>query len=67
MALLEEAGWVDSDGDGVREKDGVLAEFTISYSPLINYFETTALVAQDQLSQIGFVVNVEESGMGRPT
>ncbi|MCY4105259.1 MAG: ABC transporter substrate-binding protein [Chloroflexi bacterium] len=59
MALLEEAGWVDEDGDGVREKDGVRASFTISYSPLINYFETTALVAQDQLSQIGFEVSVE--------
>ena len=59
MALLEEAGWVDEDGDGVREKDGVRAEFTISYGPLINYFETTALVAQDHLSQIGFEVHVE--------
>lgn len=58
-ALLEEAGWVDSNGDGVREKDGVELAFTIKYSNILKHFETTALVAQDQLSQIGFRVDLE--------
>ncbi|MCY4105260.1 MAG: ABC transporter substrate-binding protein [Chloroflexi bacterium] len=60
IALLEESGWVDSDGDGVREKDGQLLEFTVSYSDIVNYFETTSIIMQDQLSQIGFQVNVEQ-------
>ncbi|MEM9474730.1 MAG: peptide ABC transporter substrate-binding protein [Pseudomonadota bacterium] len=33
-ALLEEAGWVDSDGDGIREKDGV--KFSILYQTSTN-------------------------------
>lgn len=28
--LLEEAGWKDTDGDGIREKNGIKAEFTIT-------------------------------------
>lgn len=28
--LLDEAGWTDSDGDGIREKDGVKCAFTIT-------------------------------------
>ena len=28
--LLEDAGWIDSDGDGIREKDGIKCEFTIT-------------------------------------
>lgn len=58
-ALLEEAGWVDRDGDGVREKDGVPLAFTLKYSNILQHFETTALVAQDQLNQIGFDVTLE--------
>jgi peptide/nickel transport system substrate-binding protein len=28
-ALLETAGWIDSDGDGFREKNGIPCEFTV--------------------------------------
>jgi peptide/nickel transport system substrate-binding protein len=31
-SLLDEAGWVDSDGDGVREKDGTKLSFELLYS-----------------------------------
>lgn len=29
-AMLEEAGWVDTDGDGIREKNGLKCEFRIT-------------------------------------
>ena len=60
MQILEDAGWVDSDGDGVREKDGQRLEFTISYSDILLMFETHVLVAQDQLKDIGFDVSLEK-------
>ena len=66
MALLDAAGWTDADGDGVRECNGcATAEagtplaFTIRYSNILQLFETSVLVAQDQLNQIGFDVSLE--------
>lgn len=56
--LLEEAGWVDTDGDGIREKDGVKFEVELTYSPLVGIWGNIAAVAQDQLGQIGIKVNV---------
>jgi peptide/nickel transport system substrate-binding protein len=57
--LLDEAGWVDSDGDGIRDKDGVPFSFTLIYSPLVDLWQNIALVAQDQLGQLGIEVTVE--------
>lgn len=57
-ALLDEAGWVDSDGDGVRDKDGVKFEVDLVYSPLVDLWGNIATVLQDQLGQIGIQVNV---------
>jgi len=65
-ALLDEAGWTDSDGDGIREcngcataEDGTPLAFTFRYSDILQLFETTVLVAQSQLEEIGFDVELE--------
>ena len=58
-ALLEEAGWIDSNGDGVREKDGVELRlvFQTSIQPLRQ-------AAQEQvkkdLESIGFAVELKQ-------
>lgn len=58
--LLDAAGWTMNTATGIREKNGQPLKFEIDYSDLINYFETTALVAQDQLKQIGMDVSIKK-------
>jgi peptide/nickel transport system substrate-binding protein len=63
--ILEEAGWVDSDGDGVRERDGqplVIEHYFRSDSP-INQAMATFL--QADLAKIGVNFNLNPgSGAG---
>ena len=56
--LLENAGWVDSDGDGVREKDGTKLSVTFDYVTDMGTMEDAALVISQALNDIGFEVTL---------
>jgi peptide/nickel transport system substrate-binding protein len=57
-ALLDAAGWIDSNGDGTRDKDGV--EFIISYATTIREVRQDAqAVIKDQLAAVGIKVDVQ--------
>lgn len=58
--LLDEAGWTDSDGDGIREKDG--KDLSLVCTIQAGYVEnrTMALVVQDMLSDMGMQVEIKE-------
>lgn len=57
-ALLDEAGWVDSDGDGVREKDGI--SLHILYQTTVNpQRQKVQEVIKQALESIGFSVELK--------
>ncbi|MDQ0166520.1 ABC transporter substrate-binding protein [Caldalkalibacillus horti] len=61
--LLENAGWVDSDGDGVREKNGVRLEGEILYMTGQAMIDDLILALATQLNEIGMAI--KPNGMER--
>lgn len=60
IRILEEGGWLDSDGDGIREKDGVRAEFQLYY-PADNALRQSVAFA---FAQLGAELGVEIETVG---
>jgi peptide/nickel transport system substrate-binding protein len=61
-ALLDSAGWIDRDGDGVRERDVIKASFELRTHPNPTREDIIALVQSD-LAKIGVEarLNVQEA------
>jgi len=51
--LLDEAGWVDSDGDGIRDKKGISLSFKLSYSTGRVLYDQLAKLFKDSAAQAG--------------
>lgn len=58
-ALLDEAGWIDSNGNGVRDKDGEKLRFHIMYQTGSSIEEDLLVLLQDQWSKLGVEVELE--------
>ncbi|MBN1217294.1 MAG: peptide ABC transporter substrate-binding protein [Anaerolineae bacterium] len=62
-ALLEEAGWIDGDGDGIREKQGRSLAFSLLTGDDPDKVKVAEVVSE-QWQQIGVSATVEVVGAG---
>jgi len=54
--LLDEAGWVDTDGDGIRDKNGIKFSFKYSYPTGKLVYQQLAKMLKDAASQVGIEI-----------
>ena len=64
-AMLAEAGWKDTDGDGIIEKDGKPFEFTIVTNQGNKNREKAAVIIQRDLKRVGISVKIRVIECGR--
>jgi peptide/nickel transport system substrate-binding protein len=57
--LLSEAGWADTDGDGILDRDGVPFEFTYQLPTGSETGEALASIFQENAKQAGIKINVK--------
>jgi len=54
--LLDEAGWIDTDGDGVRDKNGTPFRFKFMYSSHYILYQRIAKLLKDEAARVGIEV-----------
>ena len=59
VKLLEQAGWRDTDGDGIRDKDGLPFRFKFMYPTEKALYHRLAKLLKDQAAKAGIEVVIE--------
>ncbi len=57
--MLSDAGWTDTDGDGIAEKNGLKAEISCVYPSGDSVRQAVAMAAAEQVKEIGILINIE--------
>ena len=55
-AVLEQAGWKDTDNDGIVEKDGQKASFSVYYNSAASERQAIAVAVAEQAKEIGIEI-----------
>jgi len=58
--LLAEAGWQDSNGDNILDKDGQRLEFTFLLISNHPYYSRIAPIMKEDMAKIGVIMNIVE-------
>lgn len=56
--ILENAGWKDTDGDGIREKNGTKAEFKLYYSATDQTRQALSVAVSEQARELGIKIDL---------
>jgi peptide/nickel transport system substrate-binding protein len=59
--ILQKAGWTDSDGDGIREKNGVKASFVLNGSAADTGRYNLAVAVAQQAAQFGIEITAKST------
>lgn len=57
-ALLDEAGWIDSDKDGIRDKDGIPFEFELTFASGVQEYDRLGAIYKEELERVGINVKL---------
>ena len=59
LKLLDEAGWIDHDGDGIRDKDGQPFSFTMLYPSGPKLSQSVGIILREDLARAGIDMKLQ--------
>lgn len=58
--LLKEAGWIDSNNDGILDKDGIDFKFTFLISSASKFAEQLGIILKEEFKKVGIILEIKK-------